>query len=408
MAKDRPQWLSHLSAGFKRHRRGRGGWFIEVHRDRLRVTSSELPLHPGEPVEAALKRRSVTLTTPPGPATAAAALTECCLLFDRVMAGAWSWPDPDGVPSEEDPLRLAPAVLQRLVDRLRIALVGEKIVAGTWERTYAPYLSRLVEVAAERPWTDDRALLETTLRHWQPRTRSRQMAHDRLRRLWKEAGWSWPEEITSMRGNGRAAASPEGVWGFSDEEIAELRARVQRSSKLTPKDLLAWDCLICFGLRPAELQGLELDQEDGLLVARVSRSKRSSKGSSGARIVPAVPPEGWPSDCFGLLDRWRRHGLPSGMVAARSPGQALTQQLRRLRDQEKVSCDLREVLSAYGCRHAFALRLAQKVGLHPREAAELMGHSPAVHLATYGRRIDGPALLAKVRRLLAGSAGAYS
>ena len=408
MAKDRPQWLSHLSAGFKRHRRGRGGWFIEVHRDRLRVTSSELPLRPGEPAEAALKRRSVTLIAPPGPATAAAAQTECCLLFDRVMAGAWSWPDPDGVPSEEDPLRLAPAVLQRLVDRLQAALVGERIGLDTWSRTYAPYLSRLVEVAAEKPWTDDRALLETTLRHWPPGTRSRQMAHDRLRRLWKEAGWGWPEEITSMRGNGRAAASPEGVWGFSDEEIAELRARIQRSSKLTPKDLLAWDCLICFGLRPAELQGLELDQEDGLLVARVTRSKRSSKGSSGARTVPAVPPEGWPVDCFGLLDRWKRHGLPPGMVGARSPGQALTQQLRRLRDQEKVSCDLREVLSAYGCRHAFALRLAQKVGLHPREAAELMGHSPAVHLATYGRRIDGPALLAKVRRLQAGSAGAYS
>lgn len=408
MAKDRPQWLSHLSTGFKRHRRGRGGWFIEVHRDRLRVTSSELPLRPGEPAEAALKRRSVTLTTPPGPATAAAALTECCLLFDRVMAGAWSWPDPDGVPAEEDPLRLTPAVLQRLVDRLQAALVGERIGLDTWSRTYAPYLSRLVEVAAEKPWTDDRALLETTLRHWQPGTRARQMAHDRFRRLWKEAGWSWPEEITSMRGNGRAAASPEGVWGFSDEEIAELRARVQRSSKLTPKDLLAWDCLICFGLRPAELQGLELVQEEGMLLARVTRQKRSSKGSSGARTVPAVPPEGWPVDCHRLLDRWRRYGLPPGMVGARSPGQALTQQLRRLRDQEKVATEVPEGLSAYSCRHAFALRLAQKVGLHPREAAELMGHSPAVHLATYGRRIDGPALLAKVRRLQAGSAGADS
>jgi integrase len=403
VAKDRPQWLSHLSTGFKRHRRGRGGWFIEVHRDRLRVSSSELPLRPGEAAEAALKRRSVTLTTPPGPSTAAAALTECCLLFDRVMAGAWSWPDPDGVPAEEDPLRLAPAVLQRLVDRLRIALVGEKIVVGTWERTYAPYLNKLVEVATGRPWSDDRALLETTLRHWPPGTRARQMAHDRLRRLWREAGWSWPEEITSMRGNGKAAASPEGVWGFTDSELAELRARLQRSTKLTSADLVAWDVLAAFGLRPAELQGLELIEEEGMLLARVTRSKRSSRGSSGTRIVPAVPPEGWPPDCFALLDRWKRHGLPLGMVAARSPGQALTQQLRRLRDQEKVSCDLREVLSAYGCRHAYALRLAQKVGLHPREAAELMGHSPAVHLATYGRRIDGPALLAKVRRLQAES-----
>lgn len=399
MAKDRPKWLTELSAGFKRHRRGRGGWFVEVHRDRLRVTSCELPLRPGEPAEAALKRRSVTLATPPGPATAAAALTECCSLFDRVFAGDWSWPDPQGVPSEGDPLRLSPAVLQRLVDRLRVALVGEVIAPTTWQRTYAPFLDRLIKVAAQKPWREDRALLEATLREWLPGTRARQMAHDRLRRLWKEGGWPWPEGISAMRGNGRAAADPEGVRAFTDGEIAELRARIQRSSRLTPADLVAWDALIVFGLRPAELQGIELVQEEGMLLARVSRSKRSSKGSSGARQVPAVPPAGWPPDSFDLLGRWRRHGFPQGMVAARSPGQALTQQLRRLRDQEPVEIPLPEELSSYGARHAYALRLAQQLGLHVREAAELMGHSPAVHLTTYGRRLDRPGLLSKIRRL---------
>jgi integrase len=70
----------------------------------------------------------------------------------------------------------------------------------------------------------------------------------------------------------------------------------------------------------------------------------------------------------------------------------LTQQLRRLQMPEE--------LTAYGLRHAFALRLGLDLGLHVREAAELMGHSPAVHLATYGRRLDGPGLLAKVEGLL--------
>jgi len=360
--------------------------------DRLRVVSAELPPRPGEAADAAPKRRSHTLSTPPGPATAAAALAEACKVYDLVMAGAWSWPDPDGVPGQEDPLRLSPAVLQRLVDRLKAALVGEQIGLDTWGRTYRPYLARLVEVAAAQPWTDDRALLEATLRHWQPGTRARQMAFDRCRRLWREAGWPWPEELQALRGNGRAAAAADGVRPFTAQELAELRARIQRSSKLTPMDLVAWDCLICFGLRPAELQGLELEQEEGSPIAIVSRQKRSSRGSSGARTVPAVPPEGWPVDCFGLVDRWRRWRLPAGMVKARSPGQALTQQLRRLRDQEKVATDLSEELTAYGCRHAFALRLAQQLGLH-----ELMGHSPAVHLQTYGRRLDQPGLLAKVK-----------
>lgn len=44
-------------------------------------------------------------------------------------------------------------------------------------------------------------------------------------------------------------------------------------------------------------------------------------------------------------------------------------------------------------------RLDLELGLHPREAAELMGHSPLVHLQTYGRRIERPALLRKVAGL---------
>jgi integrase len=85
------------------------------------------------------------------------------------------------------------------------------------------------------------------------------------------------------------------------------------------------------------------------------------------------------------------------MVKASSTGQVLTQQLRRLRDQGAVVMALDQELTSYGCRHAFALRLAQHLGLHVREAAELMGHSPQVHLSTYGRRLDQPKLLARVR-----------
>lgn len=381
---------------------------MEVMRpDRLRVVSAELPPRPGEAADAAPKRRSHTLSTPPGPATAAAALAEACAVFDAVRAGAWSWPDPSATPGEGDPGRLSPAVLTRLKDQLRVALVGEKVSESTWRRMYQPFLNRLIAAAGERQWADDGELLASVLRQWQPGTRARQMAHDRFRQLWRQAGWSWLPELATMRGNGRAAAAADGVRAFTAQELAELRARIQRSSKLQPMDLVAWDCLICFGLRPAELQGLELEQEEGAPIAIVTRQKRSSRGSSGARPVPAVPPEGWPVDCFGLVDRWRRFGLPAGMVTARSPGQVLTQQLRRLRDQEAVEIPLDQELTAYSARHAFALRLAQQLGLHVRESAELMGHSPQVHLQTYGRRLDQPGLLAKVRRLQAesGSSG---
>ena len=396
MAQGRPRWLAELSAQFKRHRQGRTGWFIELSGDRLRVRSAELPPRPEEPADAPPKRRDAWLSTPPGPASSAAALAEACCLFDQVMAGAWRWPDPDAPPGPEDERRLAPATLARLVQQLERAVVGERIGQQTWERTYAPYLIALLKTAGERFWADEVALLTATLRQWPPNSRARQMAHDRFRRLWREAGWHWPEPVATMRGNGRAAAAAEGVRAFTDEEIAELRARLLRSTRLSPADVVAWDCLVAFGLRPAELKGLTIDTLEGVPVAKVSREKVSSKGSSGVRRAPAVPPEGWPADCFGLALRWKKHGIPAGMVAARSPGQVLTQQLRRLRDQTPVDISLDEELTAYSARHAFALRLAQRLGLHIREAAELMGHSPAVHLQTYGRRLDSPKLLASV------------
>ena len=397
MAKDRPKWLAELSTGFKRHRQGRAGWTVEVMRDRLRVVSGELPLRPDEPASAHRKRRAVTLATPPGPATAAAALQECCQLFDAVRAGTWAWPDPDGMPEEGDPFRFSPTALQRVVDRLQGAVMPEKVSESTWLRMYQPFMARLLSAAGERQWSNGAELLTAVLRQWEANSRARQMAHDRFRQLWHQAGWDWPLEVAGMRGNGKAAASPEGVRNFGDAEIEELRARLQRSHKLTPADLVAWDCLIAFGLRPAELQGLELVLTDDYLVARVTRSKRSSKGSSGARKVPAVPPMGWPAECHGLLERWRLHGLPPGMVTARSPGEVLSQQLGRLRIQKPVKIELAKELTPYGLRHAFALRLGQQLGLHVRESAELMGHSPQVHLSTYGRRLDQPMLLAKVR-----------
>jgi integrase len=187
------------------------------------------------------------------------------------------------------------------------------------------------------------------------------------------------------------------VRAFSDQEIQQLREAINSSARLSPADLVAWDCLICFGLRPKELQGLELQRKGAGLLAVVSRTKRSSRGSSGPRIVPTVPPSDWQADCHALLDRWKRYGLPPGLLAARSPGQTMTQQLRRLH--------MPNDLTSYGLRHAFALRLGLDLGLHVREAAELMGHSPSVHLSAYGRRLDGPGLLSKVQVLVTARAG---
>ncbi|MBE9172733.1 hypothetical protein IQ216_06415 [Cyanobium sp. LEGE 06143] len=253
-----PPWLRNLSQAFKAHRLGRPGWYVELNRDRLRVVSAELPLRPGEPPDQAHKRRAVSLSAPPGPATAAQALSDACTLFDAVMAGTWQWPDPAAAPSGDDPSHLQPDHLNRLTEQLRVCLVGERMTTRTWERTWAPFLQRLVASAADHHTGDDATLLAEYLRRWEANTRSRQMAYDRARSLWREAAWSWPGEVAQLRGNGKAAADPEGVRAFSDQEIQLLRERIEKSARLGPSDSLAWDCLVAFGLRPQELVGLEI------------------------------------------------------------------------------------------------------------------------------------------------------
>lgn len=77
----------------------------------------------------------------------------------------------------------------------------------------------------------------------------------------------------------------------------------------------------------------------------------------------------------------------------------MAKQLSRLQHQQGALSNLREALTPRSLRHAFALRLGVELGLSPREAAELMGHSPGVHLQIYGRQLDRPKLLEKVEGL---------
>jgi len=360
----------------------------------LRLTSHELPPRLGEaPVAPDQKvTRALTLSTPPGPSTIGKAIAELSQIFDEVVAGTWRWPDDPRQPLQPDlnePLK--PDTIARLTAVLQDQLVGEQLKDSTWKRTWGTYLEKLKKKAEEQNWPTDEELLRGFLKIWKPNTRARQMAHDRARRLWKQAQRPWPESIAAVRGNGKAAADPRGVSSFTDQQIELLRDAI-KASKLTAEDLVAWDCLICFGLRPKELQELELRQEDETLVAVVSRNKRSSKGEGGARTVPAVPPAGWPADCYDLLERWKESPLPTGLLTMRSPGELLSRQLRRLH--------MPSDLTAYGLRHAFALRLGVELGLDVRSAAQLMGHTPQTHISQYGMRLDRPALHGRVAALV--------
>jgi len=106
-----PAWLKDLSRSFKRSRGGRGGWFLQLHHDRLRVLSAELPPRPDEPAAVTPKTRAVTLQTRAAPDKTSEALVEAMALYEAVLAGTWRWPDAQDCLPAGDERRLRPEEL---------------------------------------------------------------------------------------------------------------------------------------------------------------------------------------------------------------------------------------------------------------------------------------------------------
>lgn len=116
---------------------------------------------------------------------------------------------------------------------------------------------------------------------------------------------------------------------------------------------MALDLLAAFGIRPTELKGISTrSKESGELVAVVKRERTTINGKEQYREVAAAPPEGWPIDCFDLASHFAQHGIPD-------PSDPLSQQLKRLIRGFKIECEINPELTAYGLRHAFAIRLAE-------------------------------------------------
>lgn len=399
-------WLRDLGRTFKRARDGQSGWAIEEHRDRLRLVSDAFPPRPEDPPDLVVKRRRLTLLTPPGPSHVSDALAEAIAVYTAVTAGTWRWPDPQ-LSGSDDLRPRSPQQLAAAVERLKTHQIAEGISQPrTWQTGIGFCVNRLLAVAAQQPAGDDTQLLMAVIQSYPPQSAARLKLHDLCRAVWRHNHWPWPADLQPLRGNGRGAASPEGVRSATDDDIQELRARLLRAVERAhrrqqpPSKLVALDCLALFGLRPQELQGLQLELTPGGLLAKVSRIKRSARGQTKPRTVPAVPPAGAGADCWGLWKRWQEHGLPPATQSAVGPGHAMTALFCELRHAAPVSAELPADLRLYGLRHAFALRLGLELQLSVREAAELMGHSPQTHLQVYGRRLDAPRLQSKVQDLV--------
>jgi integrase len=140
--------------------------------------------------------------------------------------------------------------------------------------------------------------------------------------------------------------------------------------------------IAAYGLRPHEAIYLELEQIDGITIARVT------EGKTGPRYPVFPVPEDW-------VSRWH---CPEGIPPPTGQNHVL-QGKRLVNVWSKTHKELG--WSLYGLRHAYAIR-CHSLGVPVAVAAQWMGHGPDIHLKTYNRWISEKHHLETYRRLILG------
>jgi integrase len=150
-----------------------------------------------------------------------------------------------------------------------------------------------------------------------------------------------------------------------------------------PRWRYAIGLIAAYGLRPHEVFYLELEQIDGITIAKIT------EGKTGPRCPVFPVPEDWASRWHCpegiLLPTGKNHILEGKRIAKvwyRTHGKPLG-------------------WSLYGLRHAYAIR-CHALGVPVAVAAQWMGHGPDIHLKTYNRWISEKHHLETYRRLILG------
>ena len=208
--------------------------------------------------------------------------------------------------------------------------------------------------------------------------------------------WMPPADRSDLIGK-RQDRKQDGVPLMDDQGLAIYRAISD------PQWKLAWGLLVCFGLRPAEIDHCR-PESDCLWVDGV---KRNSTGKSAPRLVHALDPGGWPgmgSTMLSLLAERGAAALPKKQKVAYRSSSLLQYLQRFVPEWEQLVTDTAAAgqghLTPYSARHGYAFR-GTNLGLDHRTLSKLMGHDPATHLAHYGRWSSDDSVAAAVAAALA-------
>jgi integrase len=281
---------------------------------------------------------------------------------------------------------LAPGDWEGLIAAFREhKLISGEIKPSTWHRVYRHHMNHVLgAVAVAAPPQNAKQLLEILARIWadKPGGRTRQIQIQSTAALlrWAVAErrlgevWEPPQDLAVFVGRSRAAKAIT-----TPLDVEHILAVVKAISD--PRWRFAFQLMAAYGLRPEELQHLQIRQ--GRLWCMYE--KVASRGKTRPRVLRMLPCDDW-ADGWRLEERFPAQDLPpmqpglgGGYVGHYLMNRPLWKELRREYEAKG------EKLVPYSCRHGYAHRAHVICDLPPKVVSAAMGHSVQTHLAAYSR-----------------------
>ena len=273
-----------------------------------------------------------------------------------------------------------------LIEAFRERKLGSgEIKPTTWTNIYARRM-KVILAAVDRAETPVQ-LLEAIAAPWasQPGCRGRQLQVQQTAAILRwgvdtgrlPAEWAPPLDLSPYVGRKREAAAVT-----TPLAVGEILALVETIPDL--KWRYAFQLLSAYGLRPEELQHLEL--RGGRLWC--TYSKVSSRGRTEPRPLRLLPCDRWAAE-WNLEANYQADRLPPMKPGLGADAMGLYMRRRELWTELRQRYEAEgEKLVLYSCRHAYAHRAHTLCTMLPTKfVAAAMGHSLETHLAAYSRWI---------------------
>ena len=214
------------------------------------------------------------------------------------------------------------------------------------------------------------------------------------------------EELRELIGASQRPAGDDLTRPIKPEQLAALLDALEADGK--PELHLAVGLVGLFGLRPAELAVLRVDDEGRLRVGEVKRNRWAMRRAKSERLAVGIDIPGRDGEGRRILQLYASGlvKLPLRILTTIERGEfkPVGEAFRKLLERYPFWQSLATAnpgLTPYSLRHGYAWRghKAYERSLSVRDLAALMGHTPAVHLQHYGKWTDEAGLIDAVERL---------